>query len=100
VKNLSNINVKYTHFDQQIESVKIPIHKDIYQIITPVIKEVVDSNESIFHRYIEISIHDERLSNVITKCYTTKEILEIIRILQRVTKEVMSDEVVDNSNCK
>lgn len=94
------VQVDYLNYDENIKSVKLPIEKDIYQVITPIVKKVEINNQTEIHRSIEIAIHDERLSNVITKQYSQKEILEVIRILQRMVKEIMSDNVQGNSNCK
>ncbi|MGE7840781.1 hypothetical protein ACQKNX_08310 [Lysinibacillus sp. NPDC093712] len=94
------IQVDYTNYDENIQSVKLPIEKDIYQLITPIVKKVEINNQTEIERYVEIAIYDERLSNVITKQYSQKEILEVIRILQRMVKEIMSDEISGNSSCK
>lgn len=87
------VQVDYINYDENIKSVKLPIEKDIYQLITPIVKEVTINGIKEIERKIEISICDERLSNVITKQYSQKEILEVIRILQRMMKEIMSDDM-------
>ena len=56
-----------------IQSAKVPIEKDIYQVITPIVKKVEINGQTEVERYVEIAIHDERLSNIITKC-SQKEI--------------------------
>jgi len=52
--------------------------KKIYQIITPIVKKLEINGQTEIERYVEIAIHDERLSNVITKFYSQKEMLEYI----------------------
>lgn len=87
------VQVDYIDYNESIQSAKLQIEKDIYQVITPVVKEVTINGQTEIERYVEIAIHDERLSNVIVKQYNQKEILEYIRLLQRLTKEIMSDRV-------
>lgn len=95
-----SVNVEYINYNEKIKSARIPIEKDIYQVITPIVKKVEINNQIAIERHVEITIHDERLSNVITKCYNQDETLELIRILQRMVKEIMSDDVQGNANCK
>lgn len=87
------VHVKYITYNETIQSAKLQLDKDIYQVITPTIKKLETNGNTEIERYVEIAIHDERLSNVISKKYSQKEILEYIRILQRMAKEIMSDEV-------
>ncbi|MBG9689512.1 hypothetical protein GAG94_03715 [Lysinibacillus sphaericus] len=86
------VQVEYITYNETIQSAKIPIEKDIYQVITPTIKKLETNGKTEIERYVEIAIHDERLSNVILKKYSQKEILEYIRLLQRMAKEISSDE--------
>jgi len=34
-----SVQVDYLNYDENIQSVKVPIEKDIYQVITPVVKK-------------------------------------------------------------
>ncbi|KOS61402.1 hypothetical protein FJQ98_16885 [Lysinibacillus agricola] len=93
------VQVEYINYNETIQSAKVPIEKDVYQVITPVVKKVeINGKEEIEH-YIEITLHDERLSNTITKRYEQKEMLEYIRLLQRMVKEIMIEDVTSNSKC-
>ena len=83
-----------------IHSAKVPIEKDIYQVITPIVKKLEINGQIEIERFVEIAIYDERLSNVITKFYSQKEMLEYIRLLQRMVKEIMVEDISNNSNCK
>lgn len=94
------VQVDYLNYDEDIQSVTVPIDKDIYQVITPVVKEVTINGQSEIERYVEVAIHDDRLSNVTIKKYPQKEMLSYIRILQRMVKEIMSDGTESKSNCK
>ncbi|MDC6267374.1 hypothetical protein [Lysinibacillus fusiformis] len=87
------VQVEYVTYNEIIQSAKLQIDKDIYQVITPTIKKLETNGNTEIERYVEIAIHDERLSNVILKKYSQKEILEYIRLLQRMAKEITSDEV-------
>jgi len=87
------VQVEYLTYNETIQSAKLPIEKDIYQVITPIVKKVETNGQTEIERYVEIAIHDERLSNVILKKYSQKEILEYIRLLQRMAKEITNDEV-------
>lgn len=87
------VQVEYLTYNETIQSAKLPIEKDIYQVITPIVKKVETNGQTEIERYVEIAIHDERLSNVILKKYSQKEILEYIRLLQRLAKEITNDEV-------
>lgn len=78
----------------------MPIEKDIYQVITPIVKKFEINGQTEIERFVEVAIHDERLSNVITKCYSQKEMLEYIRLLQRMFKEIMVEDISNNSNLK
>lgn len=89
--------VNYITYNETIQSAKVPIEKDIFQIITPVVKKVKINEKTEIEKYVEIAIHDERLSNTITKRYSQDEMSEYIRLLQRMVKEIM---IEDNSNCK
>lgn len=87
------VQVEYLTYNETIQSAKLPIEKDIYQVITPIVKKVETNGQTEIERYVEIAIHDERLSNIILKKYSQKEILEYIRLLQRMAKEITCDEI-------
>lgn len=95
-----SVQVEYIVYNESIRSAKIPIEKDIYQVISPIVNKVEINNQTEIERYVEITIHDERLSNVITKKYSQKEISEYIHLLQRMVKEIMTDDAQGNTNCK
>jgi len=93
------VQVDYLNYNERIKSAKIPIDKDIYQEIIPIVKKVEINSQTEIERYVEINIHDERLSNVITKCYDQDELLELIRVLQRMAKEIMMDDGAQGNSC-
>lgn len=95
-----SVQVEYINYNEAIQSAKVPIEKDIYQVITPVVKKVEINNKTEIERYVEITLHDERLSNTVTKRYNQKEMLEYIRLLQRMVKEIMNEDVTNNTSCK
>lgn len=95
-----SVQVEYINYNEVIQSAKVPIEKDIYQVITPIVKKVEINGQTEIERFVEVAIHDERLSSVITKCYSQKEMLEYIRLLQRMVKEIMVEDISNNSNCK
>lgn len=95
-----SVQVEYINYNEVIQSAKVPIEKDIYQVITPIVKKVEINGQTEIERFVEVAIHDERLSNVITKCYSQKEMLEYIRLLQRMVKEIMVEDISNTSNCK
>ncbi|MEQ6355286.1 hypothetical protein ABNX05_11710 [Lysinibacillus sp. M3] len=92
-----SVEVQYIDYIETIKSAKVPIEKDIFQIITPIVKKVETNGQTEIERYVEIALHDERLSNVITKRYNQKEMLEYIRLLQRMAKEIMVEDSACNS---
>lgn len=94
------VQVEYVNYNETIQSAKLPIEKDIYQVITPVVNKVETNGQTVIERYVEIALHDERLSNTITKKYSQKEMLEYIRLLQRMVKEIMIEDIASNTNCK
>jgi len=63
------------------------------------LKKVEINGQTEIERYVEIAIHDERLSNVITKLYSQKEMLEYIRLLQPMVKEITVEDISNNPNC-
>lgn len=81
------ILVEYNHFNDSIKSAKVQIATDVYQVIEPIViespDELVDDE-----RYVKITYQDDNLSSTITKEYSQAEILELIRLLQRVTREI------------
>ncbi|MFJ3387746.1 hypothetical protein [Lysinibacillus sp. NPDC086135] len=95
-----SVLVEYINYSETIQSAKVPIEKDIYQVVTPIVKKVETNGKTEIERYIEIALHDERLSNTITKRFDQKEMLEYIRLLQRMVKEIMVEDISSNSNCK
>ncbi|MFJ7731178.1 hypothetical protein ACIQXF_04715 [Lysinibacillus sp. NPDC097231] len=94
-----SVQVEYIDYNETIQSAKLPIEKDIYQVITPIVKKVEANNQTEIERYVEIALHDERLSNIITKRYSQKEMLEIIRLYQRMVKEIMVEDISSHSKC-
>jgi len=91
-----SVEVQYIDYNETIKSAKVPIEKDIFQVITPIVTKVETNGKTEIDRYVEIATHDERLSNVITKRYSQKEMTEYIRILQRMVKEIMIEDVSNN----
>lgn len=94
-----SVEVQYIDYNETIQSAKVPIEKDVFQVITPIVKKVETNGQIEIERYVEIALHDERLSNTITKRYSQKEMLEYIRLLQRMVKEIMIEDVASVSKC-
>lgn len=82
------INVNYVRYNDIIESGKLMIEKDVYQVMRPIVEQ--DGEE--LKRYIEIAIEDERLSSTIKRKYDRSEILELIQFYQKLLSQIKDAE--------
>lgn len=89
------IQVNYANFNNIIESAKFEIEKDVYQVITPIVNKVVINDEETYERYVEISIEDERLSNIVSKKYTRGDLLELIHLYQKLSNQIQNESMVE-----
>lgn len=89
------INVNYVRYNDIIESGKLKIEQDVYQVMRPIVEK--DGDE--LKRYIEIAIEDEKLSNTIKRRYSRGEILELIQFYQKLLAQNEKTEEPTDCGC-
>lgn len=90
------VNISYTHYSDTIKSAKMEMDTGIYQMIEPVFEEEMINNVLTEVGYLKIDIYDERLSSTISKKYSVKDIEEYIRVLQRLSVEIINPKKKEN----